>query len=168
VCACVLFHRICPPDSCLCALSFAQGLLAPAGTNATAFPVSFTSSDNEHDLFLSTGKWHSAAGTFILEVATDKTQSQLNPGSVYTIGLVFDNPASPRSSSVVGMAPHASSVELYRVENSVASSDNCSSVLHIKPLTFRTTSCMSYTSPWAAGVPLSLLLLLSPAHFRLF
>ena len=166
MCACVLFHRICPPDSCLCALSFAQGLLAPAGTNATAFPVSFTSSDNEHDLFLSTGKWHSAAGTFILEVATDKTQSQLNPGSVYTIGLVFDNPASPRSSSVVGMAPHASSVELYRVENSVASSDNCSSVLHIKPLTFRTTSCMSYTSPWAAGVPLSRLL--SPAHFRLF
>ena len=165
MCARVLFHRICPPDSCVCALSFAQGLLAPAGTNATAFPVSFTSSDSQDDLFLSTGKWHSAAGTFILEVATNKTQSQLNPGAVYTIGLVFDNPASPRSSSVVGMQPHASSVELYSVTNGVASSDNCSSVLHIKPLTFRTTSCMSYTSPWAAGVPLSRLL--SPAHFRL-
>lgn len=126
----------------------------PGYSNQQDYPVVF---DNDvvndiDDLFENTGIWNKESGTFVLKVATVKSQKKLDDGVMYRIRMDFTNPASPRAASEVTIVQNPDAQELYEVISSVVYENSCLRALHIKPMTFHTTGCMSYTSAFAADL----------------
>lgn len=133
-------------------ISGLKGFVSKEGViSDQTYPLIFSASAGAADHFGDTGKWDKAAGTFTLRMtSTENQQSNLKSETEYTIKLEFQNPASPRNASVIEINPHQSAETLYSVANLVQYSTI--GVGYVCPLAFRTTTCMSYTSRFAADL----------------
>jgi hypothetical protein len=134
-------------------ISGLRGFENRPGYGSQLYPVAFDNNvdDDIDDLFQNTGIWNKESGTFVLSVASgSSSQRKLSDGVIYRIRIDFTNPASPRAASDVTIVQSPDAQELYEVISSVVYENSCLRALHIKPMTFHTTGCMSYTSAFAA------------------